>query len=105
MCEHAPLLGKSYPGCFCVYCGAKIADIKADGHGQIFLEPIERAGERRYVAVIHKDQQRVVENVSLEQGRARILFKGDGDATQIEATILLSAFQDGEEEKEVLMIK
>jgi hypothetical protein len=104
MCEHAPLLDKSYPGCFCIYCGANVAKIEADEYGQIFLEPTERGAERRYVAVIHKDQQRAVESVNMEQGRVRIRFKGDADSTQTDSTRLLSAFQDDKDEKEVMRI-
>jgi hypothetical protein len=105
MCEHIPILDKSYPGCFCIYCGARIANIEADEYGQLFRESLEREAARRYVAVIHKDQQRVVERLSLDQGRAGIRFKGDADSTAVNVTDLLSAFQDGEDEREVLRIK
>jgi hypothetical protein len=105
MCEHTPILDKLYPGCFCIYCGVRIANIEADEYGQIYREGLEREAARRYVAIIHKDQQRVVERLNLDQGRASIRFKGDSDPTNVNVTDLLSAFQDGADEREVLRIR
>lgn len=104
MCEHLPIKDKPYPGFFCVYCGKPVARLEADEYGQIYLESIERGTERRYVAVIHKGQQRPVEHATLEGGRANLRFKGDADAVTVEPTRLISAFQDSETEKEVLRI-
>jgi hypothetical protein len=97
MCEHLPILGNLYAGCFCLYCSARLARIDADEDGQLFLEREERGTERRYVAVIHKDQQRPVTKVNLEQGRASLRFRGETDSTLVESTKLLGAFQNVEE--------
>jgi hypothetical protein len=93
-CEHSAILGDAYPGRFCIYCRAEVAKINADEHGQIYLE---RDGRRKYVAAIHKDRQRAAEGLTLDQGRPRITFKGDGDPTPVDMTTLLSAFQDHDE--------
>lgn len=93
-CEHNPILGDAYPGRYCIYCGVEVARINADEHGQIYLE---RDGRRKYVAAIHKDRQRAVEGLTLDQGRPRIAFRGDGDPTPVDMTTLLSAFQARDE--------
>ena len=105
MCEHLDQLHDSYPGCFCIYCGEPVAVIEADEYGQLYHQRIERDKPRRYVAVIHKDQQRAVASLTLDTGRVSLLFKGDNEPTKLEASLLLSAFQDGETESEVLRIK
>lgn len=91
MCEHSAILGNNYPGRYCIYCCAEVARINADEFGQIYLE---REGRRKYVAVIHKERQRAVEGFTLDQGRPRITFKGDGEPTLVDTTTLLDAFQD-----------
>ena len=95
MCVHSPLLGKTYPGCFCVYCGARLAELQVE-EGQLALAQQEGSG-RRYVAALHKEKQRVVEGVSLESGRGRLRFRGDAAELEVSATALLSAFQAPEE--------
>jgi hypothetical protein len=103
MCEHLPIKDKPYPGFYCVYCGKLVARLGAED-GQIYLESIERGAERRYVAVIHKGQQRPVEHATLEEKGASVRFKDDVDTVTVEATPLVMAFQDSETEKEVLRI-
>ena len=93
-CDHASNLGDNYPGCFCIYCGRQVARIDADGYGHIYLE--SELGSN-YLAVIHKNRQRAVEGMTLDQGRPRITFKGDSAPTQVDTTSLISAFQDEEE--------
>jgi len=93
-CDHTSNLGASYPGCYCIYCGRQVGKIDADGYGQVYLE---RELGPKYIAVIHKNRQRPVDRLVLDQGKLRITFKGDSEPTPVDTTALISAFQDEEE--------
>lgn len=92
MCTHISKLGPDYPGCFCIYCGDRVARIYAE-HGQVVLDNRKAP---RYVSVIHQNQQKAVKDINADAPRPRIEFS-DGNFEEIDSSRLTMAFQDSEE--------
>jgi hypothetical protein len=93
MCEHISNLGPNYPGRYCIYCRQEIAQIESEG-GQIVLR-----GDRirKYLAVIHKGQQKRVEGIVPGAPRSRIRFSDGGQEMELDTARVILAFQDPEE--------
>ncbi|MEO0249405.1 MAG: hypothetical protein ABIN58_07655 [candidate division WOR-3 bacterium] len=96
MCEHVSKLGPSYPGRYCIYCGREIALVELE-NGQIILRDLQTDKARRYVAVIHRSQQKPVEWLELGPSQSRIRFLGDGKEIDVDTAQLIMAFQGAEE--------
>jgi hypothetical protein len=96
MCEHISNLGPSYPGCYCIYCGQDIAQIESE-EGQIVLKDLRGDRIRKYLAVIHKGQQKRVEEIVPGAPRSRIRFSDGGQEMELDTARVILAFQDSEE--------
>ena len=87
-----------YAGLFCIYCGEPVADLKAE-EGQIVLES-RNPQRRRYVAVVHRDKQRIASDVQIGALDANLLLDGRENVS-LRTYKLLLAFQDTEEKLEL----
>lgn len=90
-CEHvSKLSAKSpYPGRFCIYCGKEIARIE-ERDGQLVL--ISENAEK-YVAVIHKNEQKVVEGINVALAKPLIRFKNEAEEIPFDVSALITSFQ------------
>jgi phosphoribosyl-dephospho-CoA transferase len=95
LCEHANKLSqkKPYPGRYCIYCGKEIARIERED-GQIVL----RTGDNeKFIAVIYKNQQRIVDEIDVEQTKPIIRFTDLDEDVALDISQLISSFQKQEE--------
>jgi hypothetical protein len=91
-CEHADRLwARGYPGRFCIYCDAEIAEINAED-GQVVLTT---GRGKRYVAALHQAQQRIVEQIDMTAPYVR--FKDDDQEVAFETSGLIASFQQPDE--------
>lgn len=90
-CEHISRLSQKspYPGRFCIYCGKEIARIE-ERDGQLVL--ISESAEK-YVAVIHKNEQKVVEWIDIAPSKPLIRFKDEAEEIPFDVSALITSFQ------------
>jgi hypothetical protein len=94
-CEHASKLSlkSPYPGRFCIYCGKEVAKIE-EHDGQLVLRS-DTAD--KYVAVVYKNQQKVVEWIDVTSPKPLIRFKGEAEDIGFDVSSLITSFQKPEE--------
>lgn len=97
-CGHINNL-QNYIGLYCIYCGEPLIDIMQKD-GQLVIRRKDISKVQKYLAVIYKGEQKIVEIIN-PTFPFNIKFEGE-DAIPIESTILLKALQD---QREILLIE
>jgi hypothetical protein len=109
MCKHISQLGDKYPGRFCLYCGEELGSLSHEA-GQLLFTPQDGSQKKRYLAVIHERQQKIVTNVNDSADRASLTLNfADGREVTVESRTLTLAWQEssrpGANLAEALIIK